>query len=101
MAVTNALSSIVIVGAMLQTVHIDGVPSHGQVCSGRLQYFLPASIFLVALRSQSECAMFKPKEKKAKPARVMQGVRMDDMLQMNWITQHADWFYLVGRCCLS
>ena len=48
MAVTNALSSIVIVGAMLQTVTIDRCLRQ-PACLEPLPYFWPVSISLVVL----------------------------------------------------
>ena len=74
MAVTNALSSIVIVGAMLQTVHIDGNAISVTSLLGAFAVFL-ASInifggFAVTVRM---LAMFKPKAKKVNTAADQKG----------------------------
>ena len=68
MAVTNALSSIVIVGAMLQTVHIDGSAISWTSLLGAFAVFLASiNIFGGFAVTERMLAMFKPKEKKAKP----------------------------------
>lgn len=67
MAVTNALSSIVIVGAMLQTVSINGDMFTPTSLLGAFAVFL-ASINIFGGFSVTErmLAMFKSKDKKAK-----------------------------------
>ncbi|PNK60123.1 NAD(P) transhydrogenase subunit alpha [Psychrobacter sp. FDAARGOS_221] len=68
MAVTNALSSIVIVGAMLQTTHIDGSAISLTSVLGAFAVFLASiNIFGGFAVTERMLAMFKPKEKKAKP----------------------------------
>lgn len=64
MAVTNALSSIVIVGAMLQTVNIDGSVFTPTSLLGAFAVFL-ASINIFGGFSVTErmLSMFKPKSK--------------------------------------
>ncbi|MDN5619362.1 MAG: proton-translocating transhydrogenase family protein [Psychrobacter sp.] len=66
MAVTNALSSIVIVGAMLQTVHIDGSMFTPASLLGAFAVFLASiNIFGGFAVTERMLAMFKPKVKKA------------------------------------
>ncbi|MBO1516495.1 proton-translocating transhydrogenase family protein [Psychrobacter halodurans] len=66
MAVTNALSSIVIVGAMLQTVHIDGSMITPTSFLGAFAVFLASiNIFGGFAVTERMLAMFKPKAKKA------------------------------------
>lgn len=65
MAVTNALSSIVIVGAMLQTIHIDGSAISVTSLLGAFAVFLASiNIFGGFAVTERMLAMFKPKEKK-------------------------------------
>lgn len=65
MAVTNALSSIVIVGAMLQTVHIDGNAISVTSLLGAFAVFLASiNIFGGFAVTERMLAMFKPKAKK-------------------------------------
>ncbi|WP_434353533.1 proton-translocating transhydrogenase family protein [Psychrobacter sp. HD31] len=69
MAVTNALSSIVIVGAMLQTVTIDGNAITATSLLGAFAVFLASiNIFGGFAVTERMLSMFKPKEK-AKPAK--------------------------------
>ena len=64
MAVTNALSSIVIVGAMLQTIHIDGSAISATSILGAFAVFLASiNIFGGFAVTERMLAMFKPKEK--------------------------------------
>ena len=66
MAVTNALSSIVIVGAMLQTVTIDGAMFTPTSLLGAFAVFLASiNIFGGFAVTGRMLAMFKPKVKKA------------------------------------
>ncbi len=66
MAVTNALSSIVIVGAMLQTVTIDGSVFAPTSLLGAFAVFLASiNIFGGFAVTERMLAMFKPKVKKA------------------------------------
>ncbi|WP_350562604.1 proton-translocating transhydrogenase family protein [Psychrobacter sp. CAL346-MNA-CIBAN-0220] len=66
MAVTNALSSIVIVGAMLQTVTIDGSMFTVTSLLGAFAVFLASiNIFGGFAVTERMLAMFKPKPKKA------------------------------------
>lgn len=66
MAVTNALSSIVIVGAMLQTVTIDGSAFSATSILGALAVFLASiNIFGGFAVTERMLSMFKPKVKKA------------------------------------
>ncbi|MGO2885344.1 proton-translocating transhydrogenase family protein [Psychrobacter celer] len=66
MAVTNALSSIVIVGAMLQTIHIDGSMFTPTSLLGAFAVFLASiNIFGGFAVTERMLAMFKPKAKKA------------------------------------
>lgn len=65
MAVTNALSSIVIVGAMLQTVTIDGSVFTPTSILGAFAVFLASiNIFGGFAVTERMLAMFKPKVKK-------------------------------------
>lgn len=69
MAVTNALSSIVIVGAMLQTVHIGGSAITATSILGAFAVFLASiNIFGGFAVTERMLSMFKPKDKK--PAKV-------------------------------
>ena len=69
MAVTNALSSIVIVGAMLQTVHIDGSMFTPTSLLGAFAVFSASiNIFGGFAVTERMLAMFKPKVKKAPAA---------------------------------
>lgn len=69
MAVTNALSSIVIVGAMLQTVNIGGESITATSLLGAFAVFLASiNIFGGFAVTERMLAMFKPKDKKAKVA---------------------------------
>ena len=66
MAVTNALSSIVIVGAMLQTVTIAGAMFTPTSLLGAVAVFLASiNIFGGFAVTERLLAMFKPKAKKA------------------------------------
>ncbi|MBO6198986.1 MAG: NAD(P) transhydrogenase subunit alpha [Psychrobacter sp.] len=66
MAVTNALSSIVIVGAMLQTVTIDGAMFTPTSLLGAFAVFLASiNIFGGFAVTERMLAMFKPKAQKA------------------------------------
>ena len=66
MAVTNALSSIVIVGAMLQTVSIDGNTFTATSLLGAFAVFLASvNIFGGFAVTERMLSMFKPKAKKA------------------------------------
>ncbi len=66
MAVTNALSSIVIVGAMLQTVTIDGDMFTATSLLGAFAVFLASvNIFGGFAVTERMLAMFRPKPKKA------------------------------------
>lgn len=74
MAVTNALSSIVIVGAMLQTVHIDGNAISVTSLLGAFAVFLASiNIFGGFAVTERMLAMFKPKAKKANTAADQKG----------------------------
>lgn len=65
MAVTNALSSIVIVGAMLQTVSIDGNAITPTSLLGAFAVFLASiNIFGGFAVTERMLSMFKPKDKK-------------------------------------
>lgn len=65
MAVTNALSSIVIVGAMLQTVSIDGNDLTATSLLGAFAVFLASiNIFGGFAVTERMLAMFKAKDKK-------------------------------------
>ena len=67
MAVTNALSSIVVVGAMLQTVTIDGDMFTPTSLLGAFAVFLASiNIFGGFAVTERMRAMFKSKDKKAK-----------------------------------
>ncbi len=64
MAVTNALSSIVIVGAMLQTVTIDGSAFTATSLLGAFAVFLASvNIFGGFAVTERMLSMFKPKAK--------------------------------------
>ncbi len=64
MAVTNALSSIVIVGAMLQTVTIDGSAFSATSILGAFAVFLASvNIFGGFAVTERMLSMFKPKVK--------------------------------------
>ena len=66
MAVTNALSSIVIVGAMLQTVNIGGSSLSATSLLGAFAVFLASiNIFGGFAVTERMLAMFKPKAKKS------------------------------------
>lgn len=66
MAVTNALSSIVIVGAMLQTVTIDGSAFSATSILGAFAVFLASiNIFGGFAVTERMLSMFKPKPKNA------------------------------------
>ena len=66
MAVTNALSSIVIVGAMLQTVTIEGSAFTATSLLGAFAVFLASvNIFGGFAVTERMLSMFKPKPKKA------------------------------------
>ncbi|SNT69175.1 NAD(P) transhydrogenase subunit alpha [Psychrobacter sp. LV10R520-6] len=66
MAVTNALSSIVIVGAMLQTVTIDGDMFTATSLLGTFAVFLASvNIFGGFAVTERMLAMFRPKPKKS------------------------------------
>lgn len=74
MAVTNALSSIVIVGAMLQTVHIDGNAISVTSLLGAFAVFLASiNIFGGFAVTERMLAMFKPKAKKVNIAADQKG----------------------------
>ena len=81
MAVTNALSSIVIVGAMLQTVSIDGNMFTPTSLLGAFAVFL-ASINIFGGFSVTErmLAMFKSKDKNS---RVHNGFRLNTDNQLH------------------
>ena len=69
MAVTNALSSIVIVGAMLQTVSINGDTLTPTSLLGAFAVFLASiNIFGGFAVTERMLAMFKSKDKKANTA---------------------------------
>ncbi len=74
MAVTNALSSIVIVGAMLQTVVIGNEAITATSLLGAFAVFLASiNIFGGFAVTERMLAMFKPKVKTVKPANDAQG----------------------------
>lgn len=74
MAVTNALSSIVIVGAMLQTVSIDGNAISVTSILGAFAVFLASiNIFGGFAVTERMLAMFKPKAKKVNTATDQKG----------------------------
>ncbi|WP_296402886.1 proton-translocating transhydrogenase family protein [Psychrobacter sp.] len=74
MAVTNALSSIVIVGAMLQTIHIDGNALSVTSLLGAFAVFLASiNIFGGFAVTERMLAMFKPKAKKVKTVTDQEG----------------------------
>ena len=64
MAVTNAISGIIIVGALLQTVVVDNVDIHLSSILGALAIFLAAiNIFGGFLVTQRMLSMFKKKDR--------------------------------------
>ena len=64
MAVTNAISGIIIVGALLQTVAVDNVDIHLSSILGALAIFLAAiNIFGGFLVTQRMLSMFKKKDR--------------------------------------
>lgn len=74
MAVTNALSSIVIVGAMLQTVSIEGSAISVTSLLGAFAVFLASiNIFGGFAVTERMLAMFKPKAKKVNTAADQKG----------------------------
>lgn len=74
MAVTNALSSIVIVGAMLQTIHIGGDAISVTSLLGAFAVFLASiNIFGGFAVTERMLAMFKPKAKKTTPTADQKG----------------------------
>lgn len=74
MAVTNALSSIVIVGAMLQTVSIEGSAISVTSLLGAFAVFLASiNIFGGFAVTERMLAMFKPKAKKVNTATDQKG----------------------------
>jgi len=74
MAVTNALSSIVIVGAMLQTVSIEGSAILVTRLLGAFAVFLASiNIFGGFAVTERMLAMFKPKAKKVNTAADQKG----------------------------
>ncbi len=74
MAVTNALSSIVIVGAMLQTISIDGNAISVTSILGAFAVFLASiNIFGGFAVTERMLAMFKPKAKKVNTATDQKG----------------------------
>lgn len=74
MAVTNALSSIVIVGAMLQTVYIGGDTFTATSLFGVFAVFLASiNIFGGFAVTERMLSMFKPKEKKTPAAAQQSG----------------------------
>ena len=74
MAVTNALSSIVIVGAMLQTVSIEGSAISVTSLLGAFAVFLASiNIFGGFAVTERMLAMFKPKAKKGNTAADQKG----------------------------
>lgn len=74
MAVTNALSSIVIVGAMLQTIHIGGNAISVTSLLGAFAVFLASiNIFGGFAVTERMLAMFKPKAKKTTPTADQKG----------------------------
>ena len=74
MAVTNALSSIVIVGAMLQTVSIEGSAISVTSSLGAFAVFLASiNIFGGFAVTERMLAMFKPKAKKVNTATDQKG----------------------------
>ena len=65
MSVTNAISGIVIVGAMLQTVQIDGNTTNLTTILGAIAVFLTSiNIFGGFMVTRRMLEMFKKKEKK-------------------------------------
>lgn len=74
MAVTNALSSIVIVGAMLQTVSIEGSAISVTSLLGAFAVFLASiNIFGGFAVTERMLAMFKPKAKEVNTATDQKG----------------------------
>ena len=65
MSVTNAISGIIIVGAMLQTVDINGPITLTSVLGGLAVLLASINIFGGFLVTQRMLEMFKKKEKKA------------------------------------
>ena len=65
MSVTNAISGIIIVGAMLQTVDLDGPITVTSVLGALAVMLASINIFGGFLVTQRMLAMFKKKEKKA------------------------------------
>ena len=65
MSVTNAISGIIIVGAMLQTVDIDGPITLTSVLGALAVLLASINIFGGFLVTQRMLEMFKKKEKKA------------------------------------
>jgi len=65
MSVTNAISGIIIVGAMLQTVDIDGPITLTSVLGAVAVLLASINIFGGFLVTQRMLEMFKKKEKKA------------------------------------
>ncbi len=65
MSVTNAISGIIIVGAMLQTVDIDGPITLTSVLGALGVLLASVNIFGGFLVTQRMLEMFKKKEKKA------------------------------------
>ncbi|WP_424194423.1 proton-translocating transhydrogenase family protein [Ampullimonas aquatilis] len=64
MAVTNAISGIIIVGAMLQTVDIDGPITLTSILGAVAVLLASINIFGGFMVTQRMLAMFKKKEKK-------------------------------------
>jgi NAD(P) transhydrogenase subunit alpha len=78
MAVTNALSSIVIVGAMLQTVSIDGNDITATSLLGAFAVFLASiNIFGGFAVTERMLAMFKAKDKKPAKSDAQSNVQGD------------------------
>ena len=71
MSVTNAISGIVIVGAMLQTVNIDGETLNLTSILGAIAVFLTSiNIFGGFMVTRRMLEMFKKKEAKVKETKV-------------------------------
>ena len=71
MSVTNAISGIVIVGAMLQTVNIDGETLNLTSILGAIAVFLTSiNIFGGFMVTRRMLEMFKKKEAKVKKTKV-------------------------------
>ncbi len=68
MSVTNAISGIIIVGAMLQTVDLDGPITVTSVLGAFAVMLASINIFGGFLVTQRMLGMFKKKERKAVPA---------------------------------